>query len=106
MQEDFKAFRRFPTVEKSIGDIGPEDGRVSFVGTVVSANEGKLVVDDGTGSIEIITDGAELKTGKLVRIVGKIDQEGALNAEAVQDFSGFNLDLYRKIKGMEKGKSI
>jgi len=108
MQEDFRAFRRFPTVEKSIAEIGPEDGRVSFIGTVIDKDEGKITVDDGSGSMEVFFENdviKNFKTGDLVRIVGKISSEGFLSGEAVQNFSKFNLDLYKEMKSV-KSKSI
>ena len=101
MQEDFRGFRRFPTVEKKIGDITPEDGRVSFIGTVVDKGEGKIAVDDGSGNMEVLFEEETIKnfkTGSVVRIVGKV-AEGFVTGEAIQDFSRFNLDLYREVKG-------
>ena len=100
MQEDFRGFRRFPTMERRIGDILPEDGRVSFIGTVIDVGDGKVVVDDGSGSIEVLLENEiakGLETGKVVRIVGKLS-DGLVSGEAVQDFSGFDLEIYKKVK--------
>ena len=107
MQDDFRGFRRFPTAEKKIKDIEPEDIRVGFIGTITDKNKGKLSVDDGTGSIDALFEEnviENLEKGKVVRIVGKLS-EGTVKGESVQDFSKFDLDLYRKIRSME-GKSI
>ena len=107
MQDDFRGFRRFPTVEKKIGDITMEDSRVSFIGTLVDKEEGKIAVDDGSGSIEILFEEEiikNFKTGNVVRIIGKVS-EGLVNGEAIQDFSKFNIDLYKEVK-KGGGKSI
>jgi len=99
MPEDF-GFKRFPTIEKKISEIGPEDVRVAIIGTVVDKGEGKIVIDDGSGSIAVfLDDGKNLETGKFLRIVGRVNKDDlSINAEAVQDFSKFNLDLYKKLK--------
>lgn len=104
MMEDFRGFRRFPTIERRIGDILPEDGRVSFIGTIVDVGQGKIVVDDGSGSMEVLFENAgELATGKMVRVVGKLS-DGLVSGEAVQDFSAFDMELYKKVKA--EGKPI
>lgn len=103
MQEEFRSFRRFPAAERRIGEIMPEDGRVSFIGTVIDRSEGRFAVDDGSGSVEVAADGELAKfveTGKVVRVVGKI-YDGSVTGEAVQDFSGFNKELYGEVKAAE-----
>ena len=105
MQEEFRGFRRFTAAERKIGEIMPEDGRISFIGTIIDKGEGKLVVDDGSGSVEVVADSELLKsleTGKIVRVVGKV-YDGSVTGEAVQDFSTFNLELYREVKSLVDG---
>ena len=98
MQDDFRGFRRFPAEEKKVRDISTEDGRVSIIGTLIDKEEGKMTVDDGTGSIEVVFDGdVSVKVGKTVRVIGKVSQDGFITGEAVQDFSGFNIQLYKEI---------
>lgn len=102
MQEDFGSFRRFPAMEKKISDIGPEDIRVCVIGTIVDKSNGKVAIDDGTGSMEALFDEEMLKgteSGNKVRVIGKVS-EGTLNGEAIQDFSNFNFELHEKIKKM------
>ena len=99
MQADFRGFRRFPAVEKKIQEITPEDSRVSIIGTVIDKNEKGITVDDGSGTAEItFGETGNIETGKLVRVVGKVDPDGFITGEAVQDFSDFNLKLYEEIK--------
>lgn len=99
MPEEYK---RFPTSEKKISEISPEDVRVGVVGTIIDKSKNKFAVDDGTGSIEVLLDKEKikkLKAKKTVRVVGKIISEDGtkLSAEAVQDFSDFDSELYKKI---------
>jgi len=43
-----------------------------------------------------------LEPGKLVRVVGKISGDGLVIGEAVQDFSNFNLSLYKELNTLEE----
>ncbi|MEA1994460.1 MAG: hypothetical protein U9N35_08760 [Euryarchaeota archaeon] len=97
---------RYRSVEKDISEIDEEDRRISIIGTVVRKNTTKysLTVDDGTGEIEVYTD-AFFEIGTLVRVVGMVSKDSTLNlcidAELIQDFSGFNVSLYQKTKVLE-----
>lgn len=96
-------YKRFPTVERKISEIGPEDVRVSIIGTVVDRSENKIVLDDGTGTIEIFAGDDLIKDSKgkkTLRIIGRVVPENGIkiNAEIIQDFSGFNKDLYERVK--------
>lgn len=108
---DSKGFKGDPqravTDFKKIEDIDEDDIRVSVIGTLVSKSEEVIVVDDGSGNLEASLLEMEdtehlndLETGQLVRVVGKMDRgdEIKLRGEAVQDFSNFDLKLYKKAK--------
>ena len=76
------------------------------MGTVVRKNTTKysMIVDDGTGEIEVYTD-TLFDIGNLVRVIGRIFKDDtsrlSINAEIVQDFSGFDVALYQKVRIME-----
>ncbi|HEC87711.1 MAG: replication protein RepA [Methanomicrobia archaeon] len=97
---------RYRSVEKDIVEIKEDDKRVSIVGTVVRKNTTKysMIVDDGTGEIEVYTD-TLFDIGNLVRVIGRIFKDDtsrlSINAEIVQDFSGFDVALYQKVRIME-----
>ena len=97
---------RYYGVEKDIVEIKEDDKRVSIVGTVVRKNTTKysMIVDDGTGEIEVYTD-TLFDIGNLVRVIGRIFKDDtsrlSINAEIVQDFSGFDVVLYQKVRIME-----
>jgi len=97
---------RYYSIEKDIVEIKEDDKRVSIVGTVVRKNTTKysMIVDDGTGEIEVYTD-TLFDIGNLVRVIGRIFKDDtsrlSINAEIVQDFSGFDVALYQKVRIME-----
>jgi len=97
---------RFHSMEKDIVEIKEDDKRVSIVGTVVRKNTTKysMIIDDGTGEIEVYAD-ALFDIGNLVRVIGRIFKNNTLglsiNAEIVQDFSGFDVALYQKVRILE-----
>jgi hypothetical protein len=96
--------QRMPAKERRISEISPEDTRVSIVGTVVDSNGGILAVDDGTGKTEVSFEYAPSSSpGQTVRVLGRvIPLEGGfeLQGEAFQDFTGADLNLWRKVSGL------
>lgn len=99
--------RRIPAKFTQVEGISSDDPRVSIIGTVVDKNEKTLIVDDGTGKIEVEFDLSEnlseFEAGDKVRIIGRPREEG-LKEEAVQDFSDFDLELYKE--GISKLREI
>ena len=97
--------RRAPAVETDISDITEEDIRVSVIGTVIRKDpiQYSMIIDDGTGSITVLADKL-YEVSSVIRVIGrpKIRGEPVLDAEIIQDFSDFDLELYKKIKEMEQ----
>jgi len=99
--------RRLPSVEKSIADIQPEsDVRVRLTGTIIDTTPTSIVIDDGTGKVEVYF-GEEpiVKQGQSVRIITRILPliDGfECRGEALQSLEGFNLKLYKKAKEIAK----
>lgn len=97
---------RFYSIEKDIVEIKEDDKRVSIVGTVVRKNTTRysMTMDDGTGEIEVYAD-TLFEIGNLVRVIGRIFKNDTLrlciNAEIIQDFSGFDVALYQKVRILE-----
>lgn len=97
------AFKRVPMKEKSIAELNENDIRVAILGTVVNANGERLILDDGNGSVEVLlpADAKPVAASSTVRVIGRVrSAEGALHieAEAVQNFSGLDLNLYKSLK--------
>lgn len=103
MNDDFK--RRLPCVDRRISEISPEDIRVRITATVVDANEGRAIVDDGTGQMTVNSGETFLKPGRLMRIFGRtipVENGFEIQGEVFQDFSGIDIKLLRKIEEAER----
>ena len=102
----FEFQRRVPAIERRIADIKPEDIRVRVTGTVVDMQGEAAVLDDGSGKIHIaLEQGTEIKPGALVRVFGRVialEDGMELQAEIVQDMSGLDLELLKKVQEAEK----
>jgi len=98
--EDFK--RRLPSVMKDIGEIKPEDLRISVIGTIIDQQQDSMVLDDGTGKVLIRFDSPfETEMNKMIRVLGKVvplDDGIELHGEFIQDMSGLDLELLNRVK--------
>ncbi len=96
--------RRAPAVERDICDIDEQDIRVSVVGTVIKRDpiQYSMIIDDGTGSITVFADKL-FDVQSIIRVIGRpqIRGEPILDAEIVQDFTDFDLELFKKMQEME-----
>jgi len=95
--------RRLPAIEKKISDIQPEsDVRVRLLGTVIDSSLNSVVLDDGSGKIEVyFEEQPKVRQGQLVRITARILPliDGfECKGELIQNLDGFNLDLYKRVK--------
>jgi len=95
--------RRLPAIEKKISDIQPEsDVRVRLLGTIIDSSINSVVLDDGSGKIEVyFEEQPKVRQGQLVRIVARILPliDGfECKGELIQNLDGFNLDLYKRVK--------
>ena len=95
--------RRLPAIEKRIADIQPEsDVRVRLTGTVIDLGPNSVVLDDGSGKIEVyFEEEPKVRNGQLIRIIARILPliDGfECKGEVVQTLDGFNLELYKKVK--------
>ena len=100
---DFQ-YRRLPAIEKKISEISPEhDVRIRILGRIIDKANETIVVDDGTGSAEIITSDLNVTAGidDLVRVFTRVlplEEGYELRAEIIQDMSILDMELYKKIK--------
>ncbi len=94
--------RRMPCIEKKVAEITPDDIRVRILGTVIDKKDNRLVVDDGTGKIDIVFDEpVNTELNKFVRIFGRvIPAEGGveLQGEIIQDMSRLDKELLKKVE--------
>lgn len=97
--------KRLPAKEKLVSEIQQNDIRVRILGTVIDRNENSVFVDDGSGRLEILTEGRCPGAGKMVRIVTRIlPLTGGFEAraECMQDMAGFDVELYRRAREVAK----
>ena len=98
-----KIRRRLTAVERKIDSIRPEvDVRVKLIGTVIDSNETTVILDDGTGRLEINFDERVfVGSGQLVKVISRVLPliDGfECKGEVLQSLDNFNLDLYQKAK--------
>jgi len=103
MPEERLVRKRLPALEKRISDIHPDsDVRVRITGTVIDTSANSIVLDDGSGKIEIyFEEQPSIRNGQMVRVITRILPmiDGfECRGEVVQNLDGFNLDLYKKVK--------
>ncbi|NMC61015.1 MAG: replication protein RepA [Candidatus Methanofastidiosa archaeon] len=94
------------SVEKDIRDIKGDETLVSFIGVVVSVDPSTymMVIDDGTGAINVSSE-TLYNMESIVRVLGNPYKEGGqiiIDSEIIQDFTDFNIELFRKVQQYEK----
>lgn len=103
MPEERLIRRRLPSIEKKVSEIHPEsDVRVRLIGTIIDSSPNSIVLDDGSGKIEVyFEEPPKVRNGQLVRIIVRILPliDGyECKGEVIQSLDGFNLELYKKVK--------
>ena len=110
MVEERKMYKRTPAIEKNISNIVDTDTRIRILGTILDMSESSVLIDDGSGKIEIEFDDSQeiigLVNGQTVRIICKVLPliDGyACKGECVQRMDGFDRELYNKTKKICNG---
>jgi hypothetical protein len=93
-------------VKRKIPEINPEvDLKVKILGFVVDKKENTIMVDDGSGKVSIFVDEASLldsiNINQLIRVLGSTlpTEDGfEIKADAIQDLSNLNINLYKKVE--------
>ncbi|MBI4173965.1 MAG: replication protein RepA [Candidatus Aenigmarchaeota archaeon] len=100
--------KRLPSVRKRIAEITADDMRVQVIGTVIDAQDNRIILDDGTGQVTAVFDGPQDLAGrKRVRVFGRvIAMEGGveLQAEILQDATGLDLQLLKRVEQAEQAR--
>ena len=108
MAEDGGGFgfdrRRLPAKERSVLTITPDDLRVSLLGTVIDNQENNIVLDDGTGKINItFDDDIKAEPGEIIRIFGRVMPHESgfdIQGELMQSMSGLDMELFKRFKSL------
>jgi uncharacterized protein YdeI (BOF family) len=106
--------KRLPFSEKAVSEIEPEkDIRVRILGKVVDMTEDSFILDDGTGRVQVTTDpeiGMEyIRVNDSAKVIGRVfaSESGfELRAEAVQNASGVDVPLYKKLIELERNTGL
>lgn len=103
-QESDRSMRRLPSVEKRISELKNGDMRVSLIGTVIDKQENRIVLDDGTGKVNINFEVApDVEMNQFVRVFGRVIQAGddiEIDGEIIQDMEKLDKDLYKKVNSL------
>ncbi len=104
--DGFVSPRRMPAYEKRIAEITKSDVRVRLLGTVIDINDNVVVLDDGTGKINVVfNEPVEAGTNSIVRVFGRVmpAEDGfEIDGEILQDMKGVDVALYRKAADLER----
>lgn len=108
-EEDFEEVmvrKRMPCVERKIAEITPTDMRVRVLGTVIDKGEEKIVLDDGTGKIEIgFDEPVNVEINQFVRVFGRVipmEMGVELQGEIIQDMSELDRGLLLKLQELKQ----
>ena len=103
--EGFVSPRRLPFIGKRISEISKDDVRVRLFGTIIDKKENMIVMDDGTGKINVsFAEPVKFETNRMVRVFGRVIpmEEGfEIQGEIIQDMNDVDLDLYKKVNELE-----
>ena len=98
---DFQ-YRRLPALPKKINDINPEkDVRIRLLGRVIDKADGTIVLDDGSSTTTVVTDGI-CEVNDIVCIFARVlplEDGYELRGEIVQNVNNLDMELYKKIYG-------
>lgn len=96
-------------VKKYINDVNPEiDFKVKIVGLVIDKTDSSIVIDDGKGKVRVFLEPEMLEKidiHQLIAVFGSTipSEEGfELKADVIQDLTGLNLNLYKKVEELYK----
>ncbi len=89
---------RAPYKEKYVKDLKAEDIKVAISGTIISKGNGKIAIDDGTGSIIVSID-TELDVNSFIKVYGNLllyDEGFEIQGHFIKDLNNVDKNLYRK----------
>jgi len=94
-------------VRKKISELNEKsDIRVAVTGKVIKSDEKKFILEDESGRVEINFDNADcIAVDNFVRVFCTINN-GMLKADAVQDISGLDMDLFMKIEELYRKAGV
>lgn len=89
---------RAPYKEKYVKDLKAEDIKIAISGTIISKGNGRIAIDDGSGSIIVNID-TELDVNSFIKIYGNLlpyDEGFEIQGHFIKNLSDVDKGLYRK----------
>lgn len=103
--ENDRIKRRVPSVTRRISELDAKDMRVSIIGTVVDIQGSNMVMDDGSGRVNVRFESPpDAGPNQLVRVFGRVVPIGdgvEIEGEIIQDMTRLDKDLYKKINSLK-----
>ncbi|MBI4010395.1 MAG: hypothetical protein HY361_04390 [Candidatus Aenigmarchaeota archaeon] len=81
---------------KTISQVTKEDSRVAVIGKVLEVSDSHFILQDDATTTEVFSD-IPAEKDKLVRVYCSVIQ-GQLKADLIQDLTGFDLTLFKKVE--------
>lgn len=89
------SFTKLPFKKVRINEI-PNEKNVSVVGAIIKKDGNDILLDDGTGQIEVVFgEDINFREGDIVRVFG-VSISGSLKGELIQNMSDLDIKLYRE----------
>ena len=97
--------RRQASKSRLVAELNPQDKRVKVFGVVISINkgEGRLSIDDSTGTTDVLLNDVELiekldqyKQGDQIVVIGWANPQG-IDGEVIRKISGFDPSRYKQV---------
>lgn len=96
--------RRKAAVPRQIAEIDAEDDvRVRVLGTVLEVRDDSVMLDDGSGTVEVFLDADDLdavEESQRVRVFGRVlptPDAFEIQGEILQDMSDLDMELYGRV---------
>ena len=81
---------------RKIGQIVKTDSHIALVGKVSSIGDNSFVLNDGSGSMEIVSEEL-VEKDKLVRVFcSNVDK--SWKADVIQNLNGLDTNLFKKVE--------
>lgn len=88
--------------EKFIKNLSKDDIKVALSGVIVSKSDGRIIIDDTTGTIATEVE-TILEVNNFVRVFGVLipyDEGFEVQGHFIQDLSDIDADRYLKVKSL------
>lgn len=81
---------------KKLSQVTKEDSRVAIIGKIMEVGENSFILQDDSSTTDIFSD-IPAEKDKLVRVYCSVIA-GNLKADVIQDLTGFDVELLKKVE--------